>query len=634
MSAVALFSLAAALQSASASLALRVPMKRNEVEMEFDGWPVRLFVDTGSDKSYLVYGGWYESIYGLGSCQYLRTGCYFCPPTNPCNLTTLLSQKIHPVHFGSGRSVDIVIRNVTMKVGEREIRNLQMGLVVGCTRTQSGLQPYALLGLSIPSRSSAGEGGAVMPPFLKQLTSLRQIPQTAFSVHASKLSVRITGQLVLGEFPEETSAMTTFPLVGFSLAKAPFAITVSEVQVRSSTIRERVRSLNLTKEQQPHEVVIDTGCSWTHVPDKFFTMVLDAIQAEVGPERVGWRSVRTQPTDVQGLDAVLKSDDCIVVHRTIVDRLPVLVFKDKDAGTFKLHLSNHVQVCDEVGWCQISLGRSFKAYPTFDAFQLGRPFFVEHDLYVNFNRGVVGIAAPPRPVVNEAVKPEAAASLRDRVLQPGESVNTLLYELNKLYFEAHFVAPNLALAPDKFPTFDDLIKSDTSDSYHRDMILKFTKVDDLAYQARIELATQSYDSTRTSTTSTPDTTPSVSTISLSDEQQEVEELRGQVAALTEAVYAGRGPNRRQYGFNGRNGKNGKGQGGKGSSSKRWCIYHKTDSHWTSECKAIARLARERNGDSGNISNISTGNYPNGEGTSVSTGPSSSQVPSLDQEDSQ
>ncbi|KAF4709243.1 hypothetical protein FOZ62_018905, partial [Perkinsus olseni] len=145
----------------------------------------------------------------------------------------------------------------------------------------------------------------------------------------------------------------------------------------------------------------------------------------------------------------------------------------------------------------------------------------------------------------------------------------------QVVFEAHFVAPNLGFAPDKFPIFDDLIKSDTSDSYHRDMILKvldallpeissrlrvmqLTKMDDLAYQARMELATQSYDSTRTSTMSTPDTTPTVSTISLSDEQQEVEELRGEVAALTEAVYAGRGPNRRQYGFNGR-GKNGKGQ---------------------------------------------------------------------------
>ncbi|KAF4685854.1 hypothetical protein FOZ62_011929, partial [Perkinsus olseni] len=133
MSAVALFTLAAALQSASAPPALHVPIKRNEVEMKFDGWPVRLFVDTGSARSYIVYGGWYESIYGRGSCRHLRTGCYFCPPTNPCNLTTLLSQDKHPVYFGSGRSVDIVIRNVTMKVGERKIRNLQMGLVVGCT---------------------------------------------------------------------------------------------------------------------------------------------------------------------------------------------------------------------------------------------------------------------------------------------------------------------------------------------------------------------------------------------------------------------------------------------------------------------------------------------------------------------
>ncbi|KAF4666636.1 hypothetical protein FOZ61_009435 [Perkinsus olseni] len=404
MSIPAIFSLTAALQSASASLALRVPMKRDEVEMKFDGWPVRLSVDTGSAKSYLVYGGWYESIYGRGSCRHLRTGCYFCPPTNPCNLTTLLSQDKHRVYFVSGRSVDIVIRNMTMKVGEREIRNLQMGLVVGCTRTQTGLQPYALLGLSIPSRSSAGEGGAVMPPFLKQLTSLREIPQTAFSVHASKLSVRITGQLVLGEFPEETSAMTIFPLVGFSLAKAPFAITVSEVQVRSPTIRERVSSLNLTEEQQPHEVVIDTGCSWTHVPDKFFTMVLDAIQAEVGPERVGWRSVRTHPTDVQGLDSILRSDDCIVIRRTIVDRLPVIVFKEDADTFFELHLSNHVQVCDEWGWCELSLERSLKSYPA--AFQLGQPFFIEHDLYVNFERSIVGIATPARPGVNEPVKPE------------------------------------------------------------------------------------------------------------------------------------------------------------------------------------------------------------------------------------
>ncbi|KAF4758261.1 hypothetical protein FOZ63_027537, partial [Perkinsus olseni] len=163
---------------------------------------------------------------------------------------------------------------------------------------------------------------------------------------------------------------------------------------------ERVWSLNLTEEQQPHEVVIDTGSSWTMVPGKFFTMVLDAIQAEVGPQRVGWRSVRTHPTDVRGLNAILRSDDRIVVRRTIVDRLPVIVFTEDVNTFFELHLSNHVQVCDEGGWCYLSLERSLKSDPA--AFQLGQPFFIEHDLYVNFDRSIVGIATPARPGVNEA----------------------------------------------------------------------------------------------------------------------------------------------------------------------------------------------------------------------------------------
>ncbi|KAF4747568.1 hypothetical protein FOZ63_027479 [Perkinsus olseni] len=381
-------------------------MERNHVEMKFDGWPVRLFVDTGSDRSYIVYGGWYESIYGLGSCQYLRAGCYFCPPTNPCNLTTLLSQKIHRVHFGGGRSVDIVIRHMTMKLGEREIRNIQIGLMVGCTRAQSGIQPYALLGLSIPRRSSSAQGDVVMAPFLKQLMDLRQIPHTAFSVHASKLSVRITGQLVLGEFPEKTSAMTISPLVGFSLAKGPFAITVSEVEVRSPTSRQRVSSLSVTEGQRPQEVVIDTGCSRTTVPEKIFTLVLDAIQAEVGPERVSWRSLRTHPTDVVELDAVVNGHDRIDVRRAIANKLPVMIFKGDADTLFELHLSNHVQVC-EGEWCRLSLQKSMKAFPSLNLFVLGRPFFIEHDLYVNFDRGVVGIATPAKPVVNEVATIES-----------------------------------------------------------------------------------------------------------------------------------------------------------------------------------------------------------------------------------
>ncbi|KAF4758597.1 hypothetical protein FOZ63_003072, partial [Perkinsus olseni] len=44
---------------------------------------------------------------------------------------------------------------------------------------------------------------------------------------------------------------------------------------------------------------------------------------------------------------------------------------------------------------------------------------------------------------------QAVASSRDRVLLPGESAGILLYELIKLYFEAHFVASNLAFGTEK-----------------------------------------------------------------------------------------------------------------------------------------------------------------------------------------
>ncbi|KAF4651393.1 hypothetical protein FOL47_000445 [Perkinsus chesapeaki] len=107
------------------------------------------------------------------------------------------------------------------------------------------------------------------------------------------------------------------------------------------------------------------------------------------------------------------------------------------------------------------------------------------------------------------IKPpyQAAAEFRDRHLEPGESVDTLLYDLNKLYSEAHFVTPS---ADKGLPEFDKFVKPNTDANYHRDMILKvmealpshiashlrvmqFTTVDEVTRQARIELATHPYE---------------------------------------------------------------------------------------------------------------------------------------------
>ncbi|KAF4705272.1 hypothetical protein FOZ62_023364 [Perkinsus olseni] len=126
-----------------ASSALSLSMKRTKVNMNFDGHMIKLLVDTGSDFSYLVYGGWYESLYGPGSCKYLISGCYFCPPTDPCDLDTLLAQRVDEQLYGGGDVNKFVSRKVNVKVGKRRIHNITIGLMVGSTRVLGNKQPLA-----------------------------------------------------------------------------------------------------------------------------------------------------------------------------------------------------------------------------------------------------------------------------------------------------------------------------------------------------------------------------------------------------------------------------------------------------------------------------------------------------------
>ncbi|KAF4725038.1 hypothetical protein FOZ62_022585, partial [Perkinsus olseni] len=105
---------------------LTFAMKGTQVKMNFDGHAIKLAIDTGSPMTYLVYGGWYESLYGRGSCKDLISGCYFCPPTDPCDLDTLLRQDVYSVRFTDGYSMKFVYRKVTLKVGNRKIKDLHV----------------------------------------------------------------------------------------------------------------------------------------------------------------------------------------------------------------------------------------------------------------------------------------------------------------------------------------------------------------------------------------------------------------------------------------------------------------------------------------------------------------------------
>ncbi|KAF4650088.1 hypothetical protein FOZ61_010064 [Perkinsus olseni] len=186
-------------------------MKSNTVKMNFDGHLINFDVDTASHITYLVYGGWYESLYGRGSCKYLISGCYFCPPTDPCDLDTLLAQKVEKLRYADGEVVKFVYRNVTLKVGERDISSLRVALLVGSSRTDDGVQPYALLGLSPPPLKPEAE--IETPSFLKQLVKAGEIPHLAFSIHVSEFSVGIGGHIVLGGATGQANCTAIFSLV-------------------------------------------------------------------------------------------------------------------------------------------------------------------------------------------------------------------------------------------------------------------------------------------------------------------------------------------------------------------------------------------------------------------------------------
>ncbi|KAF4722863.1 hypothetical protein FOZ63_026101 [Perkinsus olseni] len=380
----------------STSTPLSLPIKNNYVELTFDDQPLNLLVDSGSSQSYLVYGGWYESVYGRGSCKYLISGCYFCPPTDPCDLVTLLGRVQRRASYGDGHTIDYAMRNVTLKVAERETSNFQIGLMVGNSRVERGVQPYGLIGLSLPRSVWKEILNIEESLFLEQLVRAGLIHRTVFSVHASEVARGMSGQLVLGDFLTDVGNATLIPLAEANWTDA-FVVVASSVRMRTVSSGEVMES---SSEQQAIDVAIDTGSCVTTVPKEVFRLILQAIETELGWERTGWASgaVRVR----QKLDAYIGWDGYIWVRRSVIERLPVIVIQVGAESSFDVHLSKHVYVCREQ-WCKLFVSDRLLAGRVSGSFVLGRPFFVEYDVSVDFDGKVVGLATPGKPVLSDII---------------------------------------------------------------------------------------------------------------------------------------------------------------------------------------------------------------------------------------
>ncbi|KAF4665461.1 hypothetical protein FOZ61_010873 [Perkinsus olseni] len=385
----------------AASSSLSFPMQHNRAEMNFDGYPLKLAVDSGSAESYLVYGGWYESLYGPGSCEHLVTGCYFCPSTDPCDLDSLRTQETHKLKFISGCSVDIVARNVTLIVGEKQFRNFQIGLMVGNNGLDRCVQPYALLGLSITPANTTTER---LPSTLQQLVKAGGISETAFSIHVSKLYVGISGSLVLGREPHNSTSMISFPLVRPRWARQAFAIAASVVRVKSPSTTDQV--IDLSGRQANLEVVVDTGTARTKLPTEVFSMILlAAITAEFGFNHVRWSESTHQLQEAELLSYSDKHGH-IWVRKNLLGQLPIVVVEVGAESSFEVNLSNHAQICEN-DWCVLLLTNQIRFLGPSHIFVLGQSFFMDYNLHVNFDDNVIRLATPQGPVEKQVVSKQS-----------------------------------------------------------------------------------------------------------------------------------------------------------------------------------------------------------------------------------
>ncbi|KAF4672909.1 hypothetical protein FOL46_008151 [Perkinsus olseni] len=316
-------------------------MTHNTVEMNFDGHIINLAVDTASYKSYLVYGGWYESLYDPGSCKYLISGCYFCPPNDSCDLDSLLAQKVYKTRYGNGEVVRYVNRKVNSITTERELTKLEIDLVVWSSRVKRGIQPFAMLGLSLPKPGANEETKA--PSFLKQLVRTGAIPYLTIAVHVSKFSLGLNGRLVLGEPVVEVKDATLFPLTRPSWRNGTIVVSACAAKVRSPSSSERVAEL--TNLQGCIDVVIDTCADATVVPDKVFSMIRKTIEVEFGRDRVDGTG-KAPSTKSRKLAAYVDAKGWIWFRRSVIERLPVVAVQVHAASSFEVRLSNRVQVCD------------------------------------------------------------------------------------------------------------------------------------------------------------------------------------------------------------------------------------------------------------------------------------------------
>ncbi|KAF4676660.1 hypothetical protein FOL47_005611 [Perkinsus chesapeaki] len=171
---------------------ITIPFADNKASLALDGQYANFMIDTGSARSFAIYGPEYERRNCEGSCKHVGV-CYFCLPDSPCHDT--FERKKWNVRFSDGDVYTYVEHTVSLKIGEVTIKDFKIGLAIDFYNREGeemAHPAHGQLGLSY------GRKG-IPETFLEQLQRHEVITHLAYWVRTATDGSDFAGNLTLDD---------------------------------------------------------------------------------------------------------------------------------------------------------------------------------------------------------------------------------------------------------------------------------------------------------------------------------------------------------------------------------------------------------------------------------------------------
>ncbi|KAF4733215.1 hypothetical protein FOZ63_032038, partial [Perkinsus olseni] len=372
---------------------LTLDIVNNYVPMTLDGHIVNLYLDSATSEWLVMSGEAYEAEHGEGACRELASGCYFCPPTSPCED---LHQRIRtPVYYCDGDSLEYVKHAGTLSIGGMNVSGLKFGLIVNYTSSVSKLPPSGMLGLAL------GPYGSSM---LEQLRMRDVIGEVSATIAGTDIGEGITGELLLGHSAESLAKLTP----------VKFSTHPTYEQRCLTLLRTDMKPVDNRSERSEGDfivdlvhVLVDTGSSTLDLTRREFEVMLNEMKRRV-----------EQDGGNPSPDPLWIDNRGVVWTSTLFrDYLPILGFHLVDSSgsrptPIRIYPKHYIREC----WseeCVLDL-----LVDDSDLSCLGHPFFRAYYTYMNLTSMMLYLtpnAARSRPTPKPRAAVEASYTKAEAV---------------------------------------------------------------------------------------------------------------------------------------------------------------------------------------------------------------------------